>query len=480
MDEKLLTSKLKTLLDMNDCSCEELYDRIANIKEERDIYYLAMDNCVDSFHLTDGDANVLFINKCFERHAKLTKEEAIGKNVIEMEKSGIYRPSVVRLALEEGKSLTMIQNGPGGDALVTATPIKDENGKNKMCVSNARFIDEIQVLASYFETLQKEKAHTAYRFYDDKKIAYHDEKVKTLYQFAKQIAGTDSSVLITGETGTGKSMLAKFIHENSSRADGEFVQLNCASIPENLIESELFGYESGAFTGANKEGKPGLFEVATHGTLFLDEIGDMPLPLQAKLLSAIQNRKIMRIGGVSPVDVDVRIITATNRDLEQMMDNGEFRSDLYYRINVIPLFMPALRDRKADINAMTDSFISLYNKRHRKSVGITDGAKAVLNDYKWPGNIRELENLMERLVITDTKGLITEEDLPNNIKLMTESEDFDVKIGRLMPLSEALEKVEKELVEMAFKDGSSTYKAAKALGISQSGASRKYMKYIKK
>ena len=229
-------------------------------------------------------------------------------------------------------------------------------------------------------------------------------------------------------------MLAKYIHENSPRSKKKFVELNCAAIPESLIESELFGYETGAFTGAQKGGKPGLFEVADGGTLFLDEIGDMPLQLQPKLLHALQNKTITRVGGTRQIPVNVRIITATNKNLENLVKEGLFRNDLYYRINIVPISIPPLRERKSDITPLINSFVDRFNKHYNQSAAIDDGAMKLLNLYKWPGNIRELENMIERLLVTNKSGIITEWDLPNNIRIMTDSDDDSgIHVSKLMP-----------------------------------------------
>lgn len=457
-------------------SLEAIYEACKELKRERDIYYLAMDNCNDSFHVTNEKGDILFINRSFEQRSSMKKEDVLGRNVIDMEHEGIYRPSAVRIALKEKRKLTMVQGGPGGDAIVTVTPITNADGGVILCVSNARFMDELELLDKYY----KQKANGTRNDYREKTLVFKDESMIKLYDFSRQIARADSSVLITGETGTGKSMIARYIHENSSRAGKKFVELNCAAIPENLMESELFGYESGAFTGAKKGGKPGLFELSDGGTLFLDEIGDMPLALQVKLLHAIQTRVITRIGGTSEKHVDVRIITATNRNLEKLVEDGLFRSDLYYRINVVPLHMPALRERGKDIKELARSFLDFFNQKYGRNVAITEAAMELLCHYRWPGNIRELENMMERLVVTDRNGVIVEEDMPNNVKIMTDVIREDVVVNRIIPLKEALEKVEKQLVEMAFKEKGSSYKAAEALEISQSGASRKYLKYVKR
>ncbi len=456
---------------------DRIYSALLRVTKERELFLTALDNAVDSFHLADGKGNILFVNKTFADRSQMAREDVIGKNVADMP----YKPSGVLLAIKEKRRLSFMQHGIGGDAIATTVPVLDEDGEVRLCVSNARFINELELLSRYYTTQRgKGGAAPAPGISTTPELSSSDESMQKLYDFAKQIAAADSGVLITGETGTGKSVLAKYIHENSPRSKKKFVELNCAAIPESLIESELFGYETGAFTGAQKGGKPGLFEAADGGTLFLDEIGDMPLQLQPKLLHALQNKTITRVGGTRQIPVNVRIITATNKNLENLVKEGLFRNDLYYRINIVPISIPPLRERKSDITPLINSFVDRFNKHYNQSAAIDDGAMKLLNLYKWPGNIRELENMIERLLVTNKSGIITEWDLPNNIRIMTDSDDDSgIHVSKLMPLKDALEAVEGELVRMAFKDGASTYDVARKLKISQSGASRKYLKYVK-
>lgn len=454
---------------------KEIYEKCRALKRERDMYYLAIDNCVDSLHITDSEGTVVFVNKAFEKKSKIPREKVIGVNVDEMERQGIYKPSAVRIALKENREITLIQHGIGVEILATSKPVHDENGETIICVSNARWLDEMGLVETYYKL--KEKKETPEK---KKKHVFKDEKMQEVYEYIHQIAKAESSVLINGETGTGKSMIAKYIHENSNRKKGKFVELNCAAIPENLIESEIFGYESGAFTGAKKDGKPGMFELADKGTLFLDEIGDMPLMLQSKLLSAIQNKKITRIGGTEEKNIDVRIITATNKNIEELVERGLFRRDLYYRINVVPIYMPALRERKKDIEELINTFLDSFNDKYCQKVKMTDSAVNILKQYKWPGNIRELENLIERLIVTSKSGVISEREIPDGIKTMADDNSEEIQVNKIVPLKQALEETERKLIEMAFREVKSTYKVAELLEISQSGASRKFLKYMKK
>ncbi|MCF0144678.1 MAG: sigma 54-interacting transcriptional regulator, partial [Firmicutes bacterium] len=216
---------------------------------------------------------------------------------------------------------------------------------------------------------------------------------------AFQVAHSDSTILITGESGTGKGLLARSIHRESDRADQPFVTVNCAAIPEMLLESELFGYEKGAFTGAEKDGKPGKFQLADKGTIFLDEIGDMPLHLQVKLLNCLQNKQVDPVGGSKPVDVDVRVIAATNKELEKMIEEKTFREDLYFRLNVIPIYLPPLRERREDVDILLDFALRKFNLRlNKRIIGFSEEARRVLNKYSWPGNVREIENAVEYAV----------------------------------------------------------------------------------
>jgi DNA-binding NtrC family response regulator len=240
--------------------------------------------------------------------------------------------------------------------------------------------------------------------------------IRHIYAIIEKVANTPSTVLITGESGTGKELIARALHENSARHQGPFIKINCAAIPKTLMESELFGYEKGAFTGA-VGAKPGRFELAHGGTLFLDEIGEIPVEMQVKLLRALQESEFERVGGIRTTRVDVRLVAATNRDLEKEIEAGRFRKDLYYRLNVVPIVLPPLRDRKSDIPVLCAHFIEKYNKRLNKKIeGIDDEALAVLQTYPWPGNIRELENLMERLIVFSDGPRIGARDLPEAVR----------------------------------------------------------------
>jgi two-component system NtrC family response regulator len=299
-----------------------------------------------------------------------------------------------------------------------------------------------------------------YRF---EEIVGSSEKIRAVLEMAGRVAASDASVLITGESGTGKELLAKGIHYSSPRADGPFIAVNCAAIPETLIESELFGHVKGAFTGAIRD-REGKFELAGGGTLFLDEIGELRIDLQSKILRALQEKTIDRVGGERPVPVDVRVIAATNRDIERAVKDGKFREDIYYRLSVITLHMPPLRERKEDIPLLIEHFLKKYNKA--EPVTLEPEALTVLKDYGWPGNVRELENVIERASVLRRGKVITRAELPD--KLMKEQMGVEDIILNLPEEGISLEELEKSLIVKALeKHKGNQTRAAEYLGITR-------------
>ncbi|MEJ2628977.1 MAG: sigma-54 dependent transcriptional regulator, partial [bacterium] len=295
---------------------------------------------------------------------------------------------------------------------------------------------------------------------DCKKILTKDDKFINIMSLAKSVANSNATVLILGESGTGKELLASYIHKNCGKQNGRYIAVNCAALPENLIESELFGHEKGAFTGATCK-KIGKFEAANKGTIVLDEISEMPFSLQAKLLRVIQEKEVCRIGGNKNIQIDVRIIAISNIDISTAVKEGKFREDLFYRINVVPLKIPPLRERKKDILYLAEYFLELYSKNNFKNIiEIEDEAKSILYNYDWPGNVRELENVMERAVILNKDGCIKKEDLFLEIK---EKRKKSVTINPGMSVRE----MEEELIYQTLKEvnGNRTH-AADMLGIS--------------
>jgi len=301
-----------------------------------------------------------------------------------------------------------------------------------------------------------------------------------IYSILERVADTPTTVLITGESGTGKELVARALHENGARKDKPFIKVNCAAIPEELIESELFGYERGAFTGAVTS-KPGRFELANGGTLFLDEIGEVPVEMQVKLLRALQESEFERVGGIKTIRVDVRLVAATNRDLKKLIQNGNFREDLFYRLNVVPIRLPALRERGVDIPALVDHFLAKFNDRLKKHTsGVEADAMEILSTYPWPGNIRELENVIERAVLFCDATRLRVQDLPHEVRGAPVTippptgADLDAALSAEGGLKEhvkvAMSRLERELVSRALQQtsGNVTH-AARLLKISRKG-----------
>jgi two-component system, NtrC family, response regulator AtoC len=307
-------------------------------------------------------------------------------------------------------------------------------------------------------------------------------RMAEIFEAIKRVSPTATTVLITGETGTGKELIAHAIHRNSPRKNNPFIKINCAAIPENLMESELFGYEKGAFTGAVSK-KQGRFELAHKGTLFLDEVGELPKDMQVKLLRVIQEQEFDRVGGLKTVRVDVRLVTATNRNLLQDVRDGHFREDLFYRLNVIPIHLPPLRERREDIQALTDYFIEKFNKKLDRAVkGMDESVRTLFMQYDWPGNIRELENLVERIILMARGETITFTDLPSELKNAMES-GLSTPSGTLQKpfkdfVKTHMEDIEKQMIVGTLAEcNNNVTHAAQQLGLSRKGLQLKMMKY---
>lgn len=473
-----LLSKKTKLLD-------ELSNRFEEISELKEELETIIQSSYDGLVVTDGQGNILKTNKAWRKMANIDKADEEG-TVQELEDKNIVFPSATLLALREKRRVSFMQKNKDEKIfLSTATPILDAEENIKRVVTNIRDINELNKLKNQLEEAKKlEKYHQSSNEKKDKiefdtnNLVVNSPEFGEVLQLASNIAGVDSTVLILGESGVGKEVVAKFIQDLSDRKDKPFIKINCGAIPENLIESELFGYETGAFTGARSKGKPGLIELAHEGTLFLDEIGELPLNLQVKLLRVLQERRLVRIGGTSEKEVDIRVIAATNKDLHKMTMEGKFRLDLYYRLNVVPIEIPPLRKRKSDIIPLCYHFIDYFNNKYGCNKDITPAAQEVLLEYGWPGNIRELENIVERLVVTTTKDVIDEKDLP---LFLFKDENVicqGIMVDNIIPLKDAVNMVEKKLIQEAFKKYNTTYEMARVLGINQSTVVRKIQKYI--
>lgn len=321
------------------------------------------------------------------------------------------------------------------------------------------------------------------KLYDISGMLIKDDSMVTVLKNATKISKTDITTLILGETGVGKEGIAKYIHYNSSRKDKAFITINCGAIPENLIESELFGYEPGAFTGANKGGKIGLFQLADGGAVFLDEVGELPLATQVKLLRVLQEKQIEKVGGTESIPVDIRIIAATNKDLKELINMKLFREDLYYRLSVFPIEIPPLRKRKEDILLLIEHFTECINKKYSSKCSFSEETLEYLYNYEWPGNVRELRNVIERQIIMNENAIVEERNLPEEISNTRVEQDYILSISNYSikgySLKEIMDKVEMEIITDALTRYGNIKIAAKALKIDPSTLIRKRQKYMK-
>lgn len=308
-------------------------------------------------------------------------------------------------------------------------------------------------------------------------IVANSPKMQQVFDLAQRVGRFDSTVLITGESGSGKEVVAESIVRASDREEKPFIKVNCGAIPENLLESEFFGYEKGAFTGADPKGKAGLFEMANGGTIFLDEIGELPLNLQVKILRVLQQKELVRIGGAETISLDVRVISATNKNVEQMVSEGTFRKDLFYRLNVVSIIIPPLRERTDDILPLLTVFLDRFNSKYKLQKKMTPAVLDAFVEYTWPGNVRELENVVESMVVLSPDEMIGVESMPAKVVKTGVEEKPAIDIKEIMPMKEAVSLLEESLLQKAMEKYGTTRKAAQALKVDQSTVVRKLQKY---
>ncbi|GAB6099557.1 sigma 54-interacting transcriptional regulator [Halanaerocella petrolearia] len=458
---------------------EKLSGELKEVKALKERLNLILESVQDGICVVDREEKIDYINSTYAKMLNINSQKVIGEQIEKISDNQSYRQ-----VLETGESKTGVVTKKNEQLVIISNiyPIQVE-GKIEGAVIVSKKKTEVEMLAQRLKELSAKAEYLEQELKREKQldqpfqriIGKSDELRETLVK-ASKAAETNSTVLIRGESGTGKELVAEAIHYASKRKDGPFIRVNCAAIPPNLIESELFGHEKGAFTGAHQR-KIGKFELADGGTIFLDEIGELSVELQVKLLRILQERVFERVGGTERIDVDIRVITATNRDLEEMIKERTFREDLYYRLNVIPIILPSLQARKEDIPLLVDHFLEKISAKLDKPVdSISQEALEVLADYSWPGNIRELQNIIERAInFTDTKKL-TINNLPNYIK---ESYNHNQSLVNLTEDGElaSLEEYEKEIIKLALEKYGSFNASGKVLGITHKTVANKARKY---
>lgn len=423
----------------------------------------------------DAKGIILYLNPASQFLTGRLKENIIGRHINDLVADGTISQSVTMKILQERKPCKLIQKvNNGNDLLIFGMPIFDENNELKYVVSTAQDIAE---LSSINNSLLEENYNLQHELKILSKLKedymsmqdtmYVGETYKHIVNELIRVAPLDIIILIQGETGTGKTGIAKMVHQFGKNPKGPFIKINCGTIPENLFESELFGYEEGAFTGAAKGGKIGKIELADNGTLFLDEIGELPLSMQVKLLDFIQEKTITRVGGHKKITVNTRIIAATHRDIKAMSEEGSFRQDLYYRLEVFPIYIPPLRKWNDDILPLAQFFLYKLNKKYQRLKYFSKDIAAPLKQYEWPGNIREMEHLIERLYLQEEGNELTGKTFSRLIdKKETAAET--IHCSDIVPLKAAKAEIEKQLIQKAYKIYRSSYEVAKALDIDQS------------
>ena len=453
--------------------------KFEKLSKEANEYVRAVIECIDDgIFILDDKSTVLEINE--KGLGTKKREDIVGRTMRELINEGVYRDSCTLKVIKSKSKETMFQYDET-ETLTTGIPyIKD--GKIEMIVCCERELKEIDIMKEQLrineEKLDKYKSEINYLrsilAKETKDIVLESPKMKQVVELALTAAKYDSRVLVEGETGVGKEIIAKLIYRNGIRKNGPFIAVNCSAIPENLIESELFGYEKGSFTGADEKGKKGYFELANKGVLFLDEIGEISLSFQSKLLRALQENEIQRIGGKKSIKIDVQVIAATNKNLAEKVQTGEFKADLFYRLNTFPIMIPALRDRQADIVPLIYSFADKFNKKYGTQKRFSLSSLNVLQVYEWPGNVRELENIIERLVLTVRDDIINAEHVR---AILGMREKTFGEIGEKGTLKEVAELAEKELIKKYMEIYKDPEDLEKALDVSRATLNRKLLKY---
>ncbi len=446
-----------------------------------------IDSSYDAICVTNGQGNIISLNPAFERLTGLSREEYYGINLKEMMDRGIIDTSATLQVIEQRQPVTVIQQFFNGRKTInTGIPIMDDTGNVTRVLVNMRDITELNRLKQELEQskeravrLESELSELRHRQGLEEEIVALSRDMRETLELARRVALVDSTVLLLGESGVGKDLVSKLIHWESPRGQtGSLIKLNCGAIPRELLESELFGYDGGAFTGAKKAGKAGYFELAHGGTLFLDEVAELPPELQVKLLRVLQDREVTRLGATKSRRVDVRILAATNCNLRERVSQGLFREDLFYRLNVVPIEISPLRQRREDIPALVLHYLKRFNEKYSQEKSLDRTTMEFLSNYAWPGNVRELANMVERLVVTIPGVWIGPQDLPAYIRGEEYPSGAPVPDPEFESISSVLEHTEKQLIESALDKYGTTRKAAEALGMSQSTFSRRVRKYV--
>jgi transcriptional regulator with PAS, ATPase and Fis domain len=467
-----------------------MYPKIDEIIWQRDLddhdATTIIDSITDGIVVTDADHKIILINKSSALLRSYSYDTVIGKSVFDLISTGIIRypaasefteltnqiksgnPAKFELVINNNKKVFAVIGHPiykHPDTVYRIVYTSNDKPRNNM----NKLTDQTRV------QVNSVKGSPFINLTGDVRFFSYSDSMQPVIQLAQKVAVVDSPVFLTGESGVGKNVLAQCIHNLSKRKEQPFIQINCAAIPESLFESEVFGYDPGAFTGANRQGKQGLMETAGEGTLFLDEIAELSIALQAKFLQVMQEGLFRRVGGTTPIQLKARVISATNQDIEELVQSKRFREDLYYRMCVVPIDIPPLRERWEDTMLIAEGLINQFNEKYGTHKYFSGDVRVWMHQYEWPGNIRELRNVVERLAIISEGDEIALSDIPATLQKRTKQ--LNGFFNQKMSLKEANEKIERTLIEKVLNETKSSREAAATLGISQSTLLRKVNKY---
>ena len=462
---------------------EAIISDLSNFQKLHKELEVIFESSCDGLFVSDGNANCLRVNRSYEEITGTRREYLIGRNTKSLVEDKIVDTSVTLEVLKQKKQISLLQViNEKKEVMVTGNPVWDDDGKISKVVVNVRDITELNELKRQLEETQK-KRNFYFQTLQEYQETEHALKVmvtnsldmRKILEKSVKAAKVEVLVLLTGESGVGKSRLARLIHDMSHRSEQPFVKINCGAIPPNLMESELFGYEKGAFTGALSSGKMGLIEAGDKGTIFFDEIAELPLEMQVKLLEVIEDKTFKPVGATKKTTVDVRIIAATNQNIIEQVEKGLFREDLYYRLNVVPLEIPPLRNRRDDIPVLSENILEKLNRKTGGKKRFHPILIELLRQYDFPGNVRELINIIERMTVFSETDILNPDDLPSEIRINT-TPDTDAD-ERIPPLKQAISNYEFKLLQKVLKKSGSIQQASDLLEIHPTTLSRKLTKY---
>lgn len=463
---------------------ESISKELRSVVELNDELGTLVDSSFDGIIICSSKGKILRCNPAIERVLGLTRKELVGRPFRQMIEKGIITNNIIKMVKKEGGPVRVVESPSAGNSLIiSGNPVYDEDGEVTKIIINIRDITEVKGLREALEEskqlseqYQSEIAQMRTHFEPTKDIEFRSRVMRNVFDLALRVSQVGSPVVLIGESGVGKGEIGRFIHIHSGRRKGPFLELNCASLSEQMLESELFGYAAGSFASASSKDKPGLFELANQGTLFLEEIGQLTPAVQTKLLRVLQDKEVMPLGGCQKLPIDVRVIATTQFPLNELVKQGTFREELFFHLNVVPIKIPPLRERREDVLPLLQYYLGNYNKRYNLDKEFLPEAVNFLLNYEWPGNVREVANVVERLVVTAKRKLITREEVETAVSQKEPEPGRAITVTGLIPLKEAINEVEQILVTMAMERYNTTVKAAEALGVNQSTVVRKLRK----